>query len=180
MPPVDNAAAVATPARVTRALLTCGGVAGPLFVGVAILEILTRPGFDLGRHPISLLSLGDFGWIQIANFIGSGLLTIGFALGVRRVLHGGPGGTWGPLLIGVYGTGLIVAGVFVPDPAWGFRRSAGRRPQPAELAFDAARRRCRGGLQCAQSGLFGVRPSIDGPRPAAVRPPMPSSPRWLP
>jgi hypothetical protein len=115
-----NAAAVATPAGVTRALLTCGVVAGPVFVVVAILEILTRPGYDLGRHPISLLSLGDFGWIQIANFVGSGLLTIGFAIGVRRVLHGGPGGTWGPVLIGVYGTGLIVAGVFVPDPAWGF------------------------------------------------------------
>ena len=115
-----NAAAAATPAWVTRALLTCGVVAGPLFVVVAILEILTRPGYDLGRHPISLLSLGEFGWIQIANFVGSGLLTIGLAVGIRRILHGGPGGTWGPLLIGVYGTGLIVAGVFVPDPAWGF------------------------------------------------------------
>jgi hypothetical protein len=112
--------AAAAPARLTRALLTCGVVAGPLFVGVAILEILTRPGYDLGRHPISLLSLGDLGWIQIANFVGSGLLTIGVALGVRRVLHGRPGGTWGPLLIGVYGSGLVLAGIFVPDPAFGF------------------------------------------------------------
>jgi hypothetical protein len=105
---------------VTRALLACGLVAGPLFVGVASLEALARPGYDLGRHPISLLSLGDFGWIQIANFIVSGLLTVAFAVGVRRVLSGGQAGTWGPLLIGVYGTGLIVAGVFVPDAALGF------------------------------------------------------------
>jgi hypothetical protein len=128
----SEAAGASTPG-VTRALLTCGVVAGPLFVGVAILEILTRPGYDLGRHPISLLSLGDFGWIQIANFVGSGVLTIGFAVGVRRVLHGGPGGTWGPLLIGVYGAGLIVAGVFVPDPAWGFPpgSAAGVSSQPS-------------------------------------------------
>src|ERR1700730_17789657 len=113
------ASAVAT-ARLTSALLTCGVVAGPLFVIVVILEVLTRPGFDLGRHPISLLSLGDFGWIQIANFIGSGLLMVAFAIGLRRVLRGSQGGTWGPLLIAGFGIGLIVAGVFVPDPAWGF------------------------------------------------------------
>lgn len=93
-----NAAKVATPAWVTRALLTCGVVAGPLFVVVAIFEILTRPGYDFGRHPISLLSLGDFGWIQIANFVGSGLLTIGFAVGARRVLLGGPGRNLGNIV----------------------------------------------------------------------------------
>jgi hypothetical protein len=55
-----GASTVAT-SEVTRALLACGVVAGPLFVVVATLEALTRRGYDLGRHPISLLSLGDFG-----------------------------------------------------------------------------------------------------------------------
>jgi branched-subunit amino acid transport protein len=104
----------------TRALLSSGVVVGPLFVGVVLLQILTRPGFDLGRHPISLLSLGDLGWIQIANFIVAGLLAMSFAIGARRVLRGSRGGTWGPLLLGLFGAGLVAGGVFVADPALGF------------------------------------------------------------
>jgi hypothetical protein len=75
----------------TRALLASGAVAGLLFVGLVLLQVLTRPGFDLGRHPISLLSLGDLGWIQIANFIVAGLLAMAFAIGVRRVARAGRG-----------------------------------------------------------------------------------------
>jgi hypothetical protein len=63
----------------TRALLACGVLAGPVFVVTAGIQVLTRGGFDLGHHPISLLSLGDLGWIQIANFIvaGAGLIAGG-------------------------------------------------------------------------------------------------------
>jgi uncharacterized protein DUF998 len=50
----------------------------------------------------------------------SGLLVIAFAFGMRRVLHGSRGGNWGPLLVGVYGLGLIGAGFFTADPAFGF------------------------------------------------------------
>lgn len=107
-------------AKVTKALLACGFVAGPLFMLVVVIQILFRPGFDLGRHPISLLSLGDIGGIQIANFVISGLLIIAFAIGIRQVLHPGRGSIWGPFLVGMYGAGLIIAGVFVPDPSLGF------------------------------------------------------------
>jgi hypothetical protein len=104
----------------TRALLACGVVAGPLFVAVGLLQMLTRDGFDPTRHPLSLLSLGDLGWVQIANFVVAGLLFAASAVGMRRVLHPGRVGTWGPLLVGVYGLGLIMGGVFVADPALGF------------------------------------------------------------
>jgi Protein of unknown function (DUF998) len=113
-------AASETTTTVTRALLACGVVAGPLYVVVALLQVLFRDGFDLGRHPLSLLSLGDLGWIQITNFVVGGLLAVGFAVGLRRVLHPGRGGTWAPLLVGGYGLGLIAGGVFVADPALGF------------------------------------------------------------
>lgn len=62
----------ATPA--TRTLLNCGVIAGPLFLVVAFLHAFSREGFDLKRHPFSMLSLGDLGWIQIANFVSVGLL----------------------------------------------------------------------------------------------------------
>jgi Protein of unknown function (DUF998) len=43
---------------------------------------------------------------------------------MRRVMRSGPGGTWGPRLIGAYGVGLAAAGVFRPDPANGFPAGA--------------------------------------------------------
>jgi hypothetical protein len=104
----------------TTALLACGTVAGPLFIILGLAQAFTRPGFDLRRHVISMLSLGDLGWIQIANFELTGLLSIALAIGIWRALHPGRAGTWGPLLIGAYGIGMIGAGIFHPDPALGF------------------------------------------------------------
>jgi hypothetical membrane protein len=109
-----------TSRETTRALLTGGLLAGPLFVAAAGAQMLTRDGFDIRKHAISSLSLGGLGWIQIGTFIVTGLLTVGCAIGLRRVLYPGRGGTWGPLLVGAYGAGLVAAGVFVTDPADGF------------------------------------------------------------
>jgi hypothetical protein len=106
--------------RPTRALLACGAVAGPLYLVVGLVEAFTRPGFDIKRHDLSLLSNGDLGWIHITNLVLSGLLVIAGAVGMRRALRSGPGRTWGPPLVGVYGLGLIGAGFFVADPALGF------------------------------------------------------------
>lgn len=103
----------------TKALLMCGIVVGPIYVLTAVLQMFIREGFDPSRHDWSLLSNGDLGWIQIANFVISGLLTIAFALGIKKVLTG-RGRVWGPLLIGLYGIGLIAAGIFVADPMNGF------------------------------------------------------------
>jgi hypothetical protein len=100
--------------------LACGVVAGPLFLGVWLIQALTRDGFDPSRHPLSLLSLGDLGWIQVANFVAAGALYLACAVGMWRVLHPGRGGTWGPVLVGVHGFGLVVAGVFVTDAGAGF------------------------------------------------------------
>jgi len=107
-------------ARVTRTLLAFGVVAGPLYVLVSVTEALTRDGFDPARHAWSLLSNGDLGWIHITNLVVTGLLTVAFAVGLRRALRPGLGGTWAPRLVGVYGASLVGAGVFRADPAMGF------------------------------------------------------------
>jgi hypothetical protein len=60
----------------------------------------------------------------------AGLLYVACALGMRRVLHPGPGSTWGPLLVAVNGVGLIMGGVFVADPGAGF--PPGAPPGPPE------------------------------------------------
>src|SRR6266566_8303282 len=117
---ISTAGETASAATLTRALLACGVLIAPVFMGVGILQILTRPGFDIKHLAISSLSLGDLGWIQIANFEVTGLLALACAMGLRRALRGGRGGTWGPVLMGVLGVGTIVSGIFHPDPAFGF------------------------------------------------------------
>src|SRR5215472_7577267 len=105
-------------AKLNRVLLLGGVVAGPLYVLVGAIEMLTRPGFDVTRHDLSLMSNGDWGWVHSSLLILTGLLTC--AVGMRRVLRGSRGGTWGPILLGIYGLGLIGAGFFSADPALGF------------------------------------------------------------
>src|SRR5256885_10673685 len=90
-------------AKLTRVLLLCGVVAGPLYVIVGVIEMLTRPGYDPTRHDLSLMSNGSLGWIHISLFILTGLLTIAGAVGMRRRLSGSRGGTSLPLLVGLYG-----------------------------------------------------------------------------
>jgi Protein of unknown function (DUF998) len=104
----------------TRALLGLGAVAGPLYLVAGLVQAFTRPGFDIRRHDLSLLANGDLGWIQMANLVVSGLLVVAGAVGMRRPLATGRGRTWGPLLVGVYGIGLVGAGLFTADPALGF------------------------------------------------------------
>jgi hypothetical protein len=118
----------------TRTLLTAGIIAGPLFSLTVIVQELTREGFDGKKHPLSLLSLGDLGWLQITNFVLCGLLAFASAFGMRRVLHPGRAGTWGPILIGVYGVGLVWGGVFVADPAFGYPVGT-PDAAPAELSW---------------------------------------------
>ncbi|TDD15888.1 DUF998 domain-containing protein [Nonomuraea diastatica] len=104
-----------------RTLLMCGIVAGPLYIVVVLIQMLTRDGFDISRHPASMLSNGDLGWVQIANFAVSGLLFVAGAVGLHRVRDpAGRGGAWGPRLIGVLGAGMVAAALFSADPADGF------------------------------------------------------------
>jgi hypothetical protein len=121
--------------RVTRLLLLCGAIAGPLFILTVLIQDYTRPGFNPRLHPLSLLSLGAWGWVQIVNFVLAGVLNLLYAGGLWRRLHPGRAGTWGPLLIGVYGLGLVVVGVFRTDPANGFPPGAIAPTHPSWHGF---------------------------------------------
>lgn len=110
----------ARPLSLTRILLLCGAIAGPLFILTVLIQDYTRPGFNPRIHQLSLLSLGEWGWVQIVNFVLAGVLNLLYAAGLWRRLHSGRGGTWGPILIGIYGFGLVVVGIFRTDPSNGF------------------------------------------------------------
>ena len=106
--------------RLTKALLTCGMIAGPFYIIVGLIQMAIRPGFDITRHSLSLLANGDLGWIQTLNFLVTGLLLIAGAFGVKQALGSGPGSRWAPRMLGLYGLGLIGASIFSADPALGF------------------------------------------------------------
>jgi len=117
-----SAQASATPAHLnegagqSRALLTCGVVAGPLYLVVGVIQGLARDGFDFARHPLSVLANGPGGWVQTANFIVTGLMVIAAAAGLARVLQS-RATSW---LLYAFGASMIVAAVFRADPIDGF------------------------------------------------------------
>jgi hypothetical membrane protein len=101
--------------------LLYAGVVGPLlFIVVFLIEGLTRPGYSAWRHYVSQLATGDGGWVQVANFLVCGGLMVTFAIGLRHVLQGSRGSIGAPVLFGLFGASLLVAGIFVTDPALGY------------------------------------------------------------
>jgi MFS family permease len=115
----------------TSLLLLCGAIAGPFFIFVVLVQDYTRPGFDPRLDQLSLLSLGNWGWVQIANFLLAGFLNLLYAADLWRRLHPGKGGTWGPILIAMYGLGLVVVGIFRTDPSNGFPPGVPAATQPS-------------------------------------------------
>ncbi|MFC0629485.1 DUF998 domain-containing protein [Kribbella deserti] len=115
-----------------RTLLTALIVASPLWASVSLAQAATRDGFDLTRHPLSMLATGSLGWLQITNFILAGILTLIGAAGLKRTLAS----KWIPRLAGVYGIGMILSGVFTMDAGDGFPAGTPQGP-PATLSWHA-------------------------------------------
>jgi Protein of unknown function (DUF998) len=82
------------------------------------------------RTDVSYLALSNQGWEQIANFLVCGSLCIAFAVGLRRIWRTGRASVWGPLSIGLFGLGLLIAGVFVTDPGGGYPPGAPLKGEP--------------------------------------------------
>jgi hypothetical membrane protein len=106
-----------TPAqRITRSLLAYGVLAGVVFEASIVIQGLTRHGFRISHDDASLLANGPLGWIQVTTFLVAGAMTIAAAVGARRAMAS----RWGPGLLGIYGAGLMAAGLLRADPADGF------------------------------------------------------------
>ncbi len=99
-------------------------VAAPLLIVVWAAQALSRDGFRPTFHPMSLLSLGEGGWVQIANFVVTGMLVIGGGVGLGRALERGRLARWASALVVLMGIGLVLAGVFVTDAGAGFPAGA--------------------------------------------------------
>jgi hypothetical protein len=115
----------------TRVLLIAGAVTGPLFAALATAQVLLREGFDLRRHPLSQLTTGAPGFIQVINFMVAGIGVVCLAICVHRTITVGVGRRWLAPLIAVFGVGLIASGIFVMDPENGFPIGTPVGPAPS-------------------------------------------------
>lgn len=102
----------------TRLLLLCGALAGPVFTVAWFVEGLIHPDYDAMRHAISSLARGEHGWMQVVNFLVTGVLTLALAFGLPSVMTGLS--TWAAILLGIFGLGFLGTGPFITDPVNGY------------------------------------------------------------
>lgn len=79
---------------------------------VFLVNDRVKDDYDPVRDFVSEAAIGPGGWVQIANFLVTATLLIAFAAGVSRAVS-----RWTGRLIGLAGVGLVLAGIFVTDPA---------------------------------------------------------------
>jgi hypothetical protein len=107
--------------RTTRRAAAWAGIAGPvLFTATFVaLEQVRGSSYDRVAEVVSALEAGPHGWVQRANFVVFGALTLVFAAGLHRAIAPTRRGLAGPALFAVSGVGLFLAAAFPVrmDPA---------------------------------------------------------------
>ncbi|GIJ36184.1 DUF998 domain-containing protein [Micromonospora sediminimaris] len=104
---------------VRTCIATAAAILAPAtMIGVDLTDGATRPGYQLTRHWISHLSLGDLGWLGTVKLVAVGLLIVAIAIGLRdRARAAGEtprGATWKSVALA--GLALVSTAVFPIDP----------------------------------------------------------------
>jgi hypothetical protein len=111
-----------------------------LFIGTFVVAGRKRQAYNPRSDPVSALALGSSGWVQVVNFLTTGVLTCAAAVGMRRALRPSSGTAGIPMAVGSVGIGLIGAGIFATDP-----------PNTAHASDPPTRLTRRGALHVASS-----------------------------
>ncbi len=100
-----------------RLFALCGIIAPLLFTLVVTIASLLRPGYSQTHNFVSDLGVGSYAIIQNANFVIFGLLSIGFAFGLRGGLPAPHRNAQkaGVGFVILFGLGIIFAGAFPED-----------------------------------------------------------------
>ncbi len=106
--------------RTTKILLLCGPLGSFSFIILSLIQGLVRENYFPLRFPMSSLAIGSEGFIQVANFIIAGVLTIIGAYAWKKTSISLKNYTWTPRLFTLVGIGLIGAGIFSTDPVYGY------------------------------------------------------------
>lgn len=120
--PTDRASSTpGTPAAGRTIRLAFVGIIGPLFyiVAIAAMHVLRPHNVVLYGNTMSAYSVGPYGSISIAAFVALGLGALALAVGLRRAVMPSRALRVGCVLVGVFGVGWLLAGVFrfAPDVA---------------------------------------------------------------
>ncbi len=102
--------------NISRLAALAGMTGALLFVAVFTLEGWLRPAYDPRAMYVSALSLGQRGWIQIANFIFFGVLLFVFTRGVAVEFPSGKASRGGLTLLTLIAFCYLLSGPFVMDP----------------------------------------------------------------
>ena len=96
-----------------RIFIICGIIMPIFFALLVIVASILRPGYSQIQTEISYLGIGSYSIIQNMNFIISGLLSIGFAIGIGTILPPNRAGKTTKWMVIIFGIGLILAGIFL-------------------------------------------------------------------
>lgn len=94
-----------------------GMIGAVLFVSVFSIYGWLYPGYSPTRMFVSELSLGNYGWVQILNFVLTGALVLAFGRGLAAHFTTGAASRAGPVLVQIIGVSLIASGPFITDPS---------------------------------------------------------------
>lgn len=99
----------------TRAAAVAG-VSGPIvFAVVTLAAHLLRPGYDWISQTISILALGEKGWVQALGFFLFGSLVIVFAMGLYSGINRRKGLRASVTMIILGGIGFMLIAIFPTD-----------------------------------------------------------------
>lgn len=102
-----------------------GGILGPIgFLATLLVDGVLRPDYDPFRHQVSLLLLTERGRIETVAFVVSGVLIMAFATVLRGAPLSGARSVAGAAAVALAGIGLVIAGIFPPDPGFGYPAGA--------------------------------------------------------
>ncbi|HSE61810.1 MAG TPA: DUF998 domain-containing protein [Candidatus Saccharimonadales bacterium] len=104
----------------TRAALWVGVITPLLCIGIFTVDGATREHYDVWRQWISHLSLGERGWLGMANLAMTGIGLLAAAYGIKHAIVSGRRAKWPHRLVAAAGVGFIVASVFKQDPGLGY------------------------------------------------------------
>jgi MFS family permease len=96
-------------------LLAAVAIVGLAFFAATALLLPLISEYSLTADYISELVIGRYGYLQTAAFFAAGLGTLALSVGVRDATNGSWGARLGSALVGLYGVGLILAGILPTD-----------------------------------------------------------------
>lgn len=100
--------------------LAAAAVLGPLLFGTtALVAPLLQPGEGIVDGSISSFAVGRYGWVLRSTFFLLGVGSLALVWGLRATMARSEAGSAGEALVGIWGVGAILGGVYPADEANG-------------------------------------------------------------